>query len=443
LGRRTFLAGSAASGAALLGACSGSGPSSSATGSTGAKAQTVEMWIWETVDQWNKVVQLADLSKALPGVTIKFSSIPNAQLTQKALTQLSSGVKAGLPDIIRINTNAYRQMVRTQGLYDFTDVITPHKADIVPAVYEGLPIDGKIYAMPDDTGVMLYGYRDDLFKKAGLPYKQDDVQKAFPTWDALLTEAGPKLHSLGIALLNNNPDYIFTNMILQDTTGLFDENADVIFDDAAHVQCAEIVKKYWDSGYCSTFENYSPQLYGAYKDDKLASMFYPLWLDFTMLDNVPENKGKWTIAQLPGVSSTGRRASTQDGCLLLVPAALDEDRRNTAVEVTKFLNLNAASGQAHMKVFAGAMTSYLPALDKMTDVKSPYLDDQYTYKIGLAEAKSQNILPNYRNSVFYTDAFSAAGNAMIAICQKNAPIQATLKTAADSIRKMQDSQNVK
>ena len=44
----------------------------------------------------------------------------------------------------------------------------------------------------------------------------------------------------------------------------------------------------------SAFEQ-GPQTWQAYKDGKLAVMFYPNWQDFVIIDNAPETKGKWRV----------------------------------------------------------------------------------------------------------------------------------------------------
>lgn len=439
ISRRAMLAGVGALGAGLaLDACSG-GNSQQGTASG---PQTVEMWIWETVKQWDQVFTKSGLHQKFPNVTMKVTAMTTDQIQQKALTALGAGVASGLPSIIRISMDMYRSLVQTNALTDFTDIVTKHKSEILPDVYDGLMVNGKAFAAPDDTGVMLFGYREDIFKKAGLPTKPDEVESQIKTYDDLLA-TGSKLAAVGAKLFNDNAGGMFANLILQDTTGYFDKDGNVIFDSAQHITCAEVAKKFYDSGHLTSFEDNSPQMWGAYKSDKLATMFYPNWQDFIVLQNAPETKGKWGVFKLPSVVPGGKRASSADGCALIVPSVLDDSQRKLAMNIVEFLKLNKKAQVAHMTVFDGAFCSYEPALEAMAKVKSPVLNNQYTYQLDLDAAKQEQILPNYRTSIFMSNAQQAATDALFKICKNNAPIPATLKQAADSIRKMQDQRGAK
>lgn len=432
--RRQVLAGLAAAAGGLTAAGCGSGSGG---------PQTIEVWIWETVDQWHQVIKESGFAQKFPGVTIKFTSMAADQIKQKALTALGAGVASGLPSIIRIGMDVYRTLVQTKALTDFTNVVTQHKADVLPNVYDGLLVDGRIYAAPDDTGVLLYGYRNDLFQRAGLPTQPDEVEGLLATYDDLL-KIGPRLAAAGMKLFNDNAgSAMFTDLILQDTTGYFDKNGEVIFDSDQHVKCAEVTKKFYDSGFLTSYEDDSPEMWNAHKTGKLASMFYPNWEDFIIVQNAPQTRDKWNVVKLPAVMPGGKRACSADGCAMIVPAVLDKETRRTAVDVVTFLKLTKQAQVAHMKTFAGAFCSYQPALEAMADVPSPVLRDQHTYQVDLKDAQDEKVLPWYRISAFFDDADTAAKNAMFKICKNDAPVQATLKSAADSIRKMQDQRGVK
>jgi hypothetical protein len=139
----------------------------------------------------------------------------------------------------------------------------------------------------------------------------------------------------------------------------------------------------------------------------------------------------------------GRRASAADGVCQTIPNVLPDEQKQVALQVSMFLRLTKQATLAHMQVFSGAFVSYVPGLDAMTNVQSPVLDNQYTYKVFLDAANSEKILPWYRTSVFFNNAQDAVNNALYKILQQNAPIKATLKSAADSIRQLQASKNVK
>lgn len=104
-----MLAGLGSAGAGLtLDACGGGSQPGNTKG-----PHTVEMWIWETLKQWDQVFAKAGLHQKFPNVTMKVTAMTGDQIQQKALTALGAGVASGLPSIIRINMDMYRSLVQT------------------------------------------------------------------------------------------------------------------------------------------------------------------------------------------------------------------------------------------------------------------------------------------------------------------------------------------
>ncbi len=437
--RRSFL--EAALGTAAIGTLS----SFSACGTSSAQngKMTIEVWVWETEKQWKEVEQRSGLDKHFPNVTFKWTALPYDQLHQKALSALGAGLPQGLPSIIRTGMPYYRSFVNTGSLMDLTDKVKPYQKDILPNVWQGALVGDKVYQVPDDTGVMLFGYREDLFQQAGLPTQPDQVSSLLKTYDDLLTAGHTLQQKTGAKLFNEQAGDTFNTLILQDSTGFFDKDGNVIFDSDYHVAAATLSKKIWDSGLTTHFTANSPQAWQAYQGGQLATQFYPNWQDFEVLSFAPGTKGKWQVTNLPAVMTGGRRASAADGVCQTIPNVLPDEQKQVALQVSTFLRLTKQATLAHMQTFSGAFVSYVPALDAMTNVLSPVLDHQYTYKLFLDAARSENILPWYRTSVFFSNAQEAVTNALFKILQQNAPIQATLKSAADSIRQLQTSKNVK
>lgn len=436
--RRTFVG--ASLGAVALGSLpllQSCGSSSSSTGKV-----TIEMWVWETEAQWKEVAQKAGLAKKFPNVIFKWTALPYDQLHQKALTSLGAGLPQGLPSIIRTGMPYYRAFANTGSIVDLTNQVSSYQNDILPAVWQGAQINGKVYQVPDDTGVMLLGYREDLMQKAGLPTDPNQVADAIKSYDDLITVGQTLKRKIGAGLFNELPGDVFNNLILQDSTGYFDKDGNVIFDSDYHVEVANISKKIWNSGLTTHYEQV-PQQWQAYKNAQLAMMFYPNWQDFTVLDNAPDLKGKLKVTKLPAVKPGGKRATAADGVCLTIPSSIPEDQRNIAIEVAKFLKLTKDATVAHMQTFSGAFVSYTPGIDAMTNTVSPVLDNQKTYQIYLNAAREESILPWYRTSVFFSNASDAISNALFKILKQNAPIQATLKNAADSIRQLQASKGTK
>jgi ABC-type glycerol-3-phosphate transport system substrate-binding protein len=154
-------------------------------------------------------------------VKFKWTALPYDRLHERALTALASGVPEGLPSIIRTSMSYYRAFANSGALEDLTDKVRPYREDVLPSVWDGVFVNDKIYQVPDDTGVTLFGYRWDLFEKAGLPSEPGEVADLLATYDDLI-EAGRTLQeSIGAKLFNYPPgSAVFDQLIRQDSTGI-------------------------------------------------------------------------------------------------------------------------------------------------------------------------------------------------------------------------------
>jgi hypothetical protein len=115
------------------------------------------------------------------------------------------------------------------------------------------------------------------------------------------------------------------------------------------------------------------------------------------------------------------------------------EKKELPTKVAEHMKLTTEATVAHMKEFSGAFVTYVPGLEAMKDQPSPILDGQFVYPIYLAAAQDEQIYPWYRTSVFFDDANQTANDAMFKILTEDAPIEAALTEAADSIRKLQQS----
>jgi ABC-type glycerol-3-phosphate transport system substrate-binding protein len=409
-----------------------------------AGKQTLEMWMWETEPRWKNVEATSGLNEKFPDVEFKWTALPFDQLHDKAIVSLAAGSPEGLPDIIRTYIGFLLKMTKTGSLADVTETVTPYKNDILPERWEQIDYQGKIYHVPDDTGVTLWGYRWDIFEAAGLPSKPEEVEALLKTYDDMIEVAkqieaktGAKAFNMGA----NGAGGVFDAFARQDTTGNFDKEGNVLMDDAAHVAAASAVKRIWDAKITTDLDG--PVMWQAYKDKKLSMMRYPNWQDFVIVDSAPETKGMWRVCKLPMVAAGGKRAHTDDGCCLCIPDIIAAERKDLAIKVAEYMKLTTKATVAHMKEFSGAFVTYVPGLEAMKDQPSPILDGQFVYPIYLAASQTEDIYPWYRTSVYFDDANKAENDAMFKILTENAPIEATLKEAADSIRKLQESSEEK
>lgn len=171
-----------------------------------------------------------------------------------------------------------------------------------------------VYALESDTCPTVLYYRDDEFKKNGIP---TDVS----TWEELAT-TGAKVHdrtgqSLGVAATGDPTSVTnqFLQFLLQRGGGYFDDKGEVILDSPEAVQTLEFMAK----GLASGFLLGVPDLYGApntaaLKKGQLIAITMPNWYNvYGLQANVPEQKGKWRMRTLPKFAAGGHVGSTLGG----------------------------------------------------------------------------------------------------------------------------------
>jgi ABC-type glycerol-3-phosphate transport system substrate-binding protein len=404
--------------------------------------QVVEMWMWETPEQWLNVQELSGLNEAFPDVEFKWTSLPYPDLHQKAVTSLAAGIPEGLPSIFRTHNPFYRPLVNTQSILEVTDSLEQVKDDIFGPVWEEGLIDGKHYHVPDDIIVNLLGYRTDIFEAAGLPIDPAEVSELLATYDDLLTVGATIKEKTGASIMPMSAGSgVFLQLVGQNTSGFFDADGNVIFDSDAHVEAAMKAKEIWDSGL--TVDDSGPQGWQLYKDGQIAARLYPNYLDFVLQANAPETAGMWRVAKLPQLNSESHRSTIEPGLGLVIPAIIPEEQQALALEVALYMKLTEQATVAHMKTFPGAFVSYLPGLQAMVNEPSPVLNEQFTFQVFLDAFAEDEPIARLVTSMFYSDAGTAANDAMFRVLTENADPAEALKTAADSVRQLQDSRGMK
>lgn len=190
--RRPLLAGAAIAMTFALAACSGS----TSAGGQSADALTWGMWISGNADQaaWQKVADAADADQ--DGLKVTIQGAPFADYWTKLQTQLSS---SSAPCIVTLQS--LRAANYTSQLVDLDSLVKKNSTDLSEfdqTALTGMKVDGKLYALPYDTGPFLMFYNRDMFKAAGVAEPQ-------PGWTTADFEAaGAALKAKGKTLFAPN-----------------------------------------------------------------------------------------------------------------------------------------------------------------------------------------------------------------------------------------------
>jgi len=123
-----------------------------------------------------------DFSAKNPGIEVEWVVLEENVLRQRVTTDIAT--KGGQYDIMTIGTYEVPIWGKKGWLVSLNDLPASYDVDdLLPAIRNGLTIDGKLYAAPFYGESSMVMYRTDLMKKAGLT-----MPKA-PTWDFIAKAA--------------------------------------------------------------------------------------------------------------------------------------------------------------------------------------------------------------------------------------------------------------
>lgn len=133
--------------------------------------ETVKLtvWIWEAAGEGLKLNMEAFRSE-YPHIDVEIQYMLNEDLYQKLMIAANMGDK--VPDVVALETSHAARMVQIGALLDITEQASPYVDKMNAFKWADVTRDGKIYALPWDTGPVVMFYRRDLFAQAGLPWNR-------------------------------------------------------------------------------------------------------------------------------------------------------------------------------------------------------------------------------------------------------------------------------
>lgn len=175
--------------ALILTGCGGGAQEAGPTGQATQKV-TVDWWHIATQEPGKSWMAKAakDYEAAHPNVTIKVTVMENEAFKSKMSTAAASG---GGPDVFTTwGGGVLAQQVDAGLVKDITDDLADIKDNFPAAVLPPYVVDGKVYAMPTDIGMVGFWYNKGLFAKAG-------ISEPPATWAAYIEDV-KKLKAAGI-----------------------------------------------------------------------------------------------------------------------------------------------------------------------------------------------------------------------------------------------------
>jgi lactose/L-arabinose transport system substrate-binding protein len=398
----------------------------------------VTIWMWKAAHEaLTKSGVLDEFKKVQPDVEVEVVEYNPADVYQKLPLALQAGT--GAPDISLVENSHLAQIVSLGGLADLTDKVKPYLDKMNAYKWQDAKLDDKYYAMPWDSGPVVFYYRRDVFDAAGLPSDPDSVSKAVATWDDYFNTCKTIMEKTGSACFSNNKanNYgrLYEMMLWQQGLGYYNADGKVTVDSPENVATLETMKKFWDASLTSDQLEWTDGWYAelaATTDKKpIATLVEAAWMGAFLKGWIaPGTEGKWGVALMPAMKDGQVRAANDGGSAFIIPD--QSQNKDAAWALTEFLFSRVDSQVAMFKA-----SDFLPSLeaayaDPVFSELDPFFANQPVRPIYVDVVKKVPIAYVYGPHYPEMNGFVATAIQKVATGEMSAAD--ALKEAADSIR---------
>jgi lactose/L-arabinose transport system substrate-binding protein len=272
------------------------------------------------------------------------------------------------PDVVLIESSHLAQIVALGGLLDLTDKVQPY-VDVVNAYrWPDATLDGKIYAMPWDSGPVVLYYRRDVFEKAGLPTEPDEVGKLVATWEDYLAVCRTIKEKTGLYCFAhnkaNNYGRLYEMALWEQGLGYFNaETGDITIDSEENVKTLEMLGQFWKEDLASDNLEWTDPWYAEFAslDAPVATLVEASWMDIFLKSWIaPGTEGLWGVTRMPAGPYGGARAANDGGSTFVINGKSDNPDAAWA-----FIEFTLARRESELKLFK--ISGFIPALETTYD----------------------------------------------------------------------------
>lgn len=269
------------------------------------------IWAWD--DNYNIcALQLAseDYKVNHPDSDIEIVSMSQEETVAKLNSALMTNSTESLPDIVLVEDYRIQKYLQNYLSY-FADLSSIASVEDFANYKTGMnQVDGKLYGIPFDSGVVGLFYRLDYIEEAG--YSEDDMHNL--TWDKYI-EIGKKVkEKTGKYMLTLNPtDLPMIRMILQSEGSWYtDDSGNLNLADNPAMEAA--IKVYIDivnAGIAQPVGDWN-QFIGSFQKGDTASVVSGSWVSSSILET-SEQSGLWRVAELPSLTKSDKVCASSVG----------------------------------------------------------------------------------------------------------------------------------
>jgi lactose/L-arabinose transport system substrate-binding protein len=327
---------------------------------------TLEIWAWQGsgVDAFAD----AEFAEYYPNIQLNYVLRPTGDVYQQI--QLAAVAGGGLPDVSNIEDSHLRQFMELGILHDITDRVEPYVPFMNEFKWRHVEMDGRYYAMPNDSGPVALFYRRDVFEQAGV--NPDDIRTWADYYDAaqvIKAETGVPMWQEATA---RNSARLFEMLMWQRGLGYIDANGDVLLDrDEGILEILEFMGRFWQEDLALDAEEWTDSWYRNFADANVATHPGAVWMGtFFKSWIAPDAAGNWGVIRMPAWEEGGSRASNDGGSSLVI---FEQSTQKEAAWAYVEFHLGRTASQVQTFIASDTFPSLETAYDH------PYFDEPDPY----------------------------------------------------------------
>ena len=359
---------------------------------------TITVWGWNTAAEAMEHI-VPDFNKQFPDVQVKVVNMGHPDVHDRIAADCAAG-GTDMPDVTIVE-NQEAELLWSRFPECFADMKPlgyDAYADKFPAFKKTeLTADGKVYAMPWDSGPVMMFYRRDLYKAAGVD------PASIETWDDFIA-AGKKVAAttdgkvMMATIGKGSDDEWFRMMAVQNNCFYFSlDGKSVTVNQPGCVEALSKGKDIWDAKILNV--GGWDQRIQSFKASATASQIFGGWYEGTIRSNAADQSGMWGAYRMPAFKAGGNRASNNGGSSLAISSA--SGNKAAAWAYVSFA-LGTDAGQIGMMKYRGLVPALLSATsDPYVKEPQPFWGGQPVWADMLATLPD---IPTYRSTAYYTDA---------------------------------------
>jgi lactose/L-arabinose transport system substrate-binding protein len=401
----------------------------------------ITVWMWQSASDpiKNSGVE-ADFYAEYPDIKINWVTYGTNDVYQKLPLTLSAGT--GAPDVALVEDSNLAPFVYLGGLADLTNRVQPYVDKMNAYKWATATKDGKVYAMPWDSGPVVMYYRADVFEAAGLPTAPAEVSPLVATWDAYLDTCKKIVAATSVPCFMqnraNNDARWYEIMLWQQGLGYYDAAGKVTIDSPENIATLEKLGEFWAaSGVVSDAEaNWTDPWYARFsaKDIKnaVATHVEASWMGGNYKGWIAtDTTGVWAVTEMPAMAAGQARASNDGGSSFVIPD--QSQNKDAAWAFVEFITARVNS-QNRMLINGGIFPSYEPAYAEVIyEAPDSYFFKSQAVNKWYLEA-SKIVPPAFVYGQYYSGMHGFLQTAIQKYATSAASAGDALKEAADAVR---------